>query len=120
MSNPSSKSEAIALAKALKGKMETRGWRIRVWENLGWHYGIESRWIHVYPASIGYSAYLNSYGDYSTGDSCGYWNGSMMAVESSKDPNEAVARRICSAQMHANELNSKLALVRKSLGIIVS
>jgi len=32
------KKKAILRAKLLLNKMETKGWKIRVWENLGWHY----------------------------------------------------------------------------------
>ena len=41
------KKEAISRAKLLLNKMETKGWKIRVWENLGWHYELINQTISI-------------------------------------------------------------------------
>lgn len=44
------KAEATAAAKALLKRMKSPGWKIDVWENIGWHYrlkrGTLSLWEH--------------------------------------------------------------------------
>lgn len=44
------KSEATLAAKKLLAQMTGRGWKIRVWENLGWHYSVETNRVAVYPS----------------------------------------------------------------------
>lgn len=34
------KSEAIKSGKALLKRMKTKGWKLRIWDNCGWHYAI--------------------------------------------------------------------------------
>lgn len=32
--------------------MEGRGWKIRIWENLGWHYSVETKRVSVSPSVV--------------------------------------------------------------------
>lgn len=41
------KQKAILGAKALLKKMNTSGWRIKVWENLGWHYSLINQTVSI-------------------------------------------------------------------------
>jgi hypothetical protein len=43
------KREATAAAKALQKRLRGGGWRIQVWENLGWHYAVTNKYIRVSP-----------------------------------------------------------------------
>jgi hypothetical protein len=47
------KKEAMQAAKALRKKMTGRNWKIRVWENLGWHYQVHRSRISVLEAIDG-------------------------------------------------------------------
>jgi hypothetical protein len=113
---PKNKEEATKFAKELKAKMKTKGWRIKVWENLGWCYCISSPWITIHESyySEEYTAYLNSEGKYDSGDACSFWGGGPCT---SDDPNYAVAERIEAAEKHTLELVRKLAKVKQSLGV---
>ena len=72
------KKEAIRKAKRLRDMMITSGWKIRVWENLGWHYEINNETVSVTESSGGrYFAMLRPH--YS------YWE-----VPHHKNPNKAV------------------------------
>jgi hypothetical protein len=52
---------AYKKANALAKIMGT-GWKVRVWENLGWHYAVESEFVKVHPTSdgAGYTVYCNA------------------------------------------------------------
>jgi len=41
------KAEATQKAKVLLARMKGTGWKIRVFENLGWHYGVETDRLSV-------------------------------------------------------------------------
>jgi hypothetical protein len=47
------KKEAMQAAKALRKKMTGRNWKLRVWENLGWHYQVHRSRISVSEAIDG-------------------------------------------------------------------
>ncbi len=42
--------EAILMAKTLLKKVKFKGFKIRVHENLGWHYSVENEFISVSPS----------------------------------------------------------------------
>jgi len=44
------KKEAALKGKKLLKQMAGRGWKLRVWENLGWHYCVNSGPVSVYPS----------------------------------------------------------------------
>lgn len=52
------KQQAETEARKLLALMTTRGWKVKVWENLGWHYCLEGWHIKVYPTYGGYRAYI--------------------------------------------------------------
>lgn len=83
-------------AKRLLAKMLTKGWKIRVWENLGWHYKIQNGYMFVSPDSFrgggeryfaGLATEIGAVGTPS------YWHKS----ESFSDPNRAVASQLARA-----------------------
>jgi hypothetical protein len=43
------KKEAVRRGKLLLKKMKTKGWKLDVWENLGWRYCISKPSIKIYP-----------------------------------------------------------------------
>lgn len=50
------KAEATKVAKAAIKKMRTKGWKVRVWENCGWHASIFRGFLHIH-----YDEYLKTY-----------------------------------------------------------
>lgn len=99
------------------------GWRVRVWENLGWHWSLVSPCLHwqIHPSRCdahdrrkitGFSAYLNEPRVQATDEprpgakthaSGGRW------VEDGATPREAMARTIVAAR---EEIDGLLAIVR--------
>jgi hypothetical protein len=94
------KREATRRGKAMLRKMKTKGWRLALHENMGWHYRLVCGSIQVYESDDG--------GRYSTLASNtipgpgGYppWTDSKHF----KDPNRAVAHQLRLMQEHINGL----------------
>ena len=108
------KAQATEKAKELLGKMKTKGWKIRVWENLGWHHSVMNYGIEVYgpsyPSEEGkYSCFLH---DKKRGaGSPSYWHD----AKSYKDPNVAVERQIAKARKFIEGIDKHLNAVVKAL-----
>lgn len=78
------KTAAEALLKRMKGK----GWKVRIWENIGWHYCVENGPLSVHASGDGmFDCLLGVKG---TGE--GLWNGPGDPRHS--DPNEVVRLQI--------------------------
>jgi len=93
------KEEATEKAEKLLSKMTTKGWKIRVWDNLGWHYALEhpcgmSLHVHEYGEKTSYMPYLSP--DDHGGD-CSIWHDPDQDAD---DPNEAVQKKIMYAQAY--------------------
>jgi hypothetical protein len=94
----------------MKKKMKLPGpWKIRVWENLGWHASIETRYIRVYYSEHGGKC-TAMVGDEpnSVGDSWSQVAGAYFP--SYKDPTRAVKARI---QLIVEGMNAMNELVEK-------
>lgn len=91
--------EATRAAKKLLSRMEGRGWKIRVWENIGWHYAVETSMlsVRVYPYHSARSRFCCMLKPHYT---------LFGAVQYARDPNHAV--------------ESCLAVARDSLGEYIS
>ena len=107
------KAQAIKKAKELLGKMKTKGWKIRVWQNLGWHHSVINYGIQVIGPSgcreEKYSCYLSNEKD--GGGSPTYWHDRNSYI----NPNEAVTKQLAKAHEFVNGLQDHLGLVEKSL-----
>lgn len=53
MDSSITKAAATKKAKALLAKMKTKGWKIRVHENLGWHYGLFNEKLSLHASKFG-------------------------------------------------------------------
>ena len=93
------KEEAESGAEVLLKKMTTPGWKIRVWENLGWHFEItkHSMAIHFSEHPGQYHTYLNS--GSTPGGGSHYWHQPYY----SDDPNEVYERQLEVAQQFIDE-----------------
>lgn len=78
-------------ARACRKRMLSKGWKIRVWENLGWHWGIHKGALSVYPSEGGVFHCMMGERIPSTGGSY-LWNLPQL-VDRDKDPNRLVTRQ---------------------------
>lgn len=103
--------EARKEATILIGKMKTKGWKARVWENLGWHYEIRKGCISIYPSGIGDKLeYFALMGD-------GWGVGEIFWSEQGTfcDPNIAYERQIELARAHVSKC---IRMIRQSGGLL--
>ena len=95
------KDEAIIAGGKLLGKMEGDTWRLRVWENLGWHYSVESPPFTVFPSGAckndreprRFTCLMTDKSDY-----CGTGSGMWSNNSTFADPNEAVRHELAAAK----------------------
>ncbi len=88
------KHEATENGKKLLARMTGRGWKLRVWENLGWHYSVVNGDLGIYPGEYtGYYSFLSVGG-----------KGSMGAVgwgtADHRDPNKLVRLQMKKMNKH--------------------
>jgi len=101
--NFETKKEAKAAGKKLLKKMKGKGWKLRVWENMGWHYCVHNGGLSVYPCrSKGMTKFHAMLSEDCFSD-LGIWSFGFYA---SVDPNKAVQNKIKDARKVVNELNS--------------
>lgn len=107
------KSQATGAAKRLLRRMRTKGWRICVSENLGWHYCIENAGGHitVNPSCAGKFFCMMSAGQYQHTGCCD-WS----TDKTFKDPNAAVACTLGLAKAYADKTAKWIAHINKALG----
>lgn len=103
-------------AKELLKLMRGTGWSIRVHENLGWHYGVHSRYIHVYPVNsydkiVKYHCLVSDTpgmhggrADWTVGHNCG------------TDPNRVVERELRSARSFVDSLEKAVSEAEEEFG----
>lgn len=91
------KQQATRAGKALLRRMKGHGWKLRVYENLGWHYSVETNRIHVvgpsHPGEETFMALMSPHYSYFSGE-----------VQHRKDPNKAVKILLAGARARADEL----------------
>jgi hypothetical protein len=104
--------EATKKAEELLAKMTTKGWRIRVWENLGWHYGITNGWIYITPYFDDgtWCVMVNRTGE-DTCDSYPY----ATRMNTGNDPNVAVLQRLQEIKTWNEEIKRAIAKAVSSL-----
>ena len=108
------KAEATAAAKRCLKKMRTSGWKIRVFENMGWHWRLQNGYLAV--ADVGY------------GKSTGRYHAMMSSVSgasgtpswwycdaTSTDPNKVIRLQLRRALEFANHINEIVAGAAKVL-----
>jgi len=105
------KVDAEKAAKDLKKKLKGRGWKIDVWENLGWHYRVSAGSLKVYP-SYTKGHYFCLFGKGGGGDSI--WTDSF----TSRDPNEVVEHQLAYANEVIEDYNSLIEEARNIFGFL--
>lgn len=96
------KREAQLRAKALRDGLG-KGWKSRVWENLGWHCAVENGVLKVHPSSSGYTVLIGE-----EGSGGGRWVGHGRTVRG------AVRKAIAAAR---TEVGHKAGLLDKAVAL---
>lgn len=104
-----SKSEALAIGREkLKLFNSRKGWKIQVWDNIGWHLSFDKGHLnlHYSPSDDTFMAYLseNHYG----GDS-NFWH----VPYSNKNPNKVIAHKLRVAKAFIKRCTDVVAEVEK-------
>jgi hypothetical protein len=111
------KQAATKAGKALLARMNGKGWKLRVWENFGWHYAVNLGPINVFPEGgisdpVGarFHILMNDRGNDSTGGSY-QW----LVRRHFKDPNAAVRAQLRLARKRADEINRLVTKVEDAM-----
>lgn len=93
---------AESAARRLLKKMKTDGWKIRVWENCGWHYALHNGPVNLNESSPGsYFCLVGTRNDDAGG--LAMWTDTEQYYE---DPNECVAKALkCAHQVLKGMVN---------------
>jgi len=108
------KQQAEKGAKALLAKMKTKGWKSRVWENLGWHYSIFNEHLEIYPVTCDggeYHAMLATCKSPAGGSPAFWHEGGTF-----KDPNAAATAAVKRARRFVNDVQEVVATMERILG----
>jgi hypothetical protein len=105
------KVEATTRGKQLLAKMRGLGWKLAVWENLGWHYKVSNGDLGVYPNghSKPYQTYYSLGGNGSAGD--------LRWTEGAKysDPNRAAQEQVKLAAKRIMRELTAVAIIQQRL-----
>ena len=107
------KQEAEREGKKLLKRMKGKGWKLRVHENIGWHYNVWNGPAAVYPSVDGMFHCLLADRD-CEGTGCG--NNNWTTNFHSKDPNEVVEHEVASARAFLKQCNRQLQYIEEALG----
>lgn len=117
MSTYGSRELATAEARKVLKLMKTKGWKIEVWENLGWHFCLRNYRLSLYESRYGakppqYSCLLAS-NDRAPGSGSCLW--SPQQGHHRSDPNVAVEVQMRLAEAVVRELHESLQATRLHL-----
>lgn len=112
------KSEAVAKGRALLARMKGKGWKLRVHENLGWHYCVYSGPVGVSPSRTSQGVRFFSL---VAGEPEGSKGSSGLAVWSPngtdyKDPNRAAQEAVKIVREVVGRYNQVLANAERAIG----
>jgi hypothetical protein len=107
------KTEAKILGKALLRRMKGKGWKLNLWENLGWHYSVHLGGLSINPlqerCNTLYFALLSN-GDYvGTGEM--YWTDRFCC----SNPNTAVKHQTKLAEEFSAKTVTTIESIKKGL-----
>lgn len=115
MSGLNRKDDAEREVRNLIAKLKGKGWKPRVWENIGWHYSAFSGPVQVYPFGMGDSFWC-MVGPRSKDNvgGAGFWTPSR--TKCFKDPNRAVRDAMRYVYEFADQVNQTIAAAEKAAG----
>lgn len=87
------KEEAEKKGREMLAMMNTGGWKLEVWENLGWHCALRNGYVNISHSNYGDGdSYLALVNDRGSGSHDSFVNAG--GIEHHTDPNEAVESRL--------------------------
>lgn len=107
------KSEATTGAKRLLKRMDTKGWTVRVWENMGWHYSISCGGLTIWPSSGKPTSYHCLLSRNRPGSGEVFWNTGCTG-----DPNELVHAQLANARKFIFDCGVCVFGIEKKLGLL--
>ncbi len=93
------KEQAVALGRKLRDRMDGHGWRLHVWQNLGWRYTVHRGPLSVYPVygcrgGVTYLCRLAAAPEDTSGSGAIFWPDQSRR----RNPNAAVASQLVVAR----------------------
>lgn len=88
------KEQAIKAGRALLRRMRGKGWKVSVWENIGWHYSVVSGPVSLSPVCGGRFMCLISDSPDRAGSGLASWTEHGAGEKYMRDPNKAVRRAL--------------------------
>lgn len=105
------KNKAMQRAKAMQAKMKTKGWRIEVHENFGWHYSIRKGWITLYESTCdGFPSTYWTLMSNMRGAGETFLLVPDRHTRRQKDPNKAVEAQLKVAKAHLKKIQDAVQL----------
>ena len=114
MHSSKTKKEATSLGRKLVKKLDGKGWRLRVHENLGWHYNVWKGPISINASfnprgkKTTYSVLISSSDERPPVGGLVLWTSNDTSRASHKDPNVAVRRAVKYARLVIDRLSAQL------------
>ena len=106
------RAEALKEGKALLKRVKGRGWKLHVWENMGWHYAVRAPHVAVYVAGSGKYFAMVSRDKFCTSTPVEWYTDYR-----SSDPNLAVMVAVCKAQQVASNTLNVVARALRAVGV---
>lgn len=106
------KEQAEKWAKKTLAMMNGKGWKLRIWENLGWHYCVENKNGLCVSPSVG-NEYFASLNEDCCGD-LGVWH---FGTKIFKNPNDAVNEKLKDARKVVDELNAMVTKAENDMAM---
>lgn len=103
-----SKLQAVTRGRALLARMRGQGWRLRVWQNLGWHYQCSNGTLHVYVSLPSRGDALARYWTLMGYDSGGRTELTQPGCPNFTDPNAAVLAQVRFAREYIEMLQAQV------------
>jgi hypothetical protein len=104
--------EARTKGAAMMQRLKGTGWKLKVWENFGWHCAAENKFITVFEHDSRFSALLTTKPE-CPGVGETYWSEHVNFA----DPNEAVLEQMKTARAFLNKCRRATDYVEKAVGI---
>jgi hypothetical protein len=113
-----SEASAMKRAKEVLAMMETKGWKIRVHENMGWHWTLHNGPLNLHESSSGDSFFCLVSSEPKGSGGLAMWTDSeAYKHRSAKEPNACVERALRYAQAVLQDLFDNLKPAFKAYGL---
>ena len=104
--------QALSLGNKLLNRMKGKGWKLTVWENIGWYYKVSLGNICVHSSGRCYSTLLAKNKEF---EGCGemFWSNDRCFT----DPNEAVKYQMKIAQEFVDQCQKSITTINRKISL---